>query len=126
LNKGFTLTAAAAQAMAMPNGRRHDDRTAGGGARMRPRRVFPRASDNAVPYSERKAMGDAVAAWPLKNVVYCQVRACQGANIDEIARETNVPSYAVARVLNPEPKAERPSKAGVSRPRLKARRRGFF
>jgi hypothetical protein len=91
-----------------------------------PRRPFLQATPETIPYSDRRAMGDALSAWPLANVVYAQLRSCEGASIDEIAREMTLPPHEVARVLNAEPKAERPSKAGVLRPRLKARRRGFF
>jgi hypothetical protein len=89
-------------------------------------RQFLQATENTVPYSDRKAMGDAVGAWPLKSVVHAQRRSCEGANVDEIARELMVSADEVRRVLNAEPKAERPARAGVSRPRLKPPRRGFF
>jgi hypothetical protein len=133
---------------------RRDNYTLGGYAtpqQVNPRRVFLQATPEAIPYSDRKAMGDAVTAWPLRNVVYAQCRATglspydsflaakfepkqyadasrePGiASNDMIAREMGVPAHEVARILNPEPKAERQARAGTGRPGLKTRRPGGF
>jgi hypothetical protein len=91
-----------------------------------PRRVFLQPTPETIPYSDRKAMGNAVAAWPLKNVVYAQRRACEGATIAEIARELMLAADEVSRVLNAEPKTERPALAGVARARWKPQRSRRF
>jgi hypothetical protein len=91
---------------------------------MSPRR-FIQSTDPPLPYSDRKAMGGALAPWRLEDLVYAQRRACAGASNDEIAAEMGLPYHEIARVLNVEPKAERrrQERANVARPDLK--RRGF-
>lgn len=97
-------------------------------AQARPaiRRTFFSANDAPLPYSDRKALGGALAQWPLEDIVYAQQRSCDGASNDEIAQEMGQPFHEVARILNVEPKAERQARAEVKRAEMKPRRRGFF
>jgi hypothetical protein len=98
-----------------------------GPQRVEKRRTFLQANDAPMPYSDRKALGDALSPWPIEDTVYAQNRACEGASNDEIAAEMGQPYHEVARVLNGEPLADkRPLSAGVFRADMKRRRRGFF
>jgi hypothetical protein len=97
---------------------------------MMPPRRFASGNDAPLPYSDRKALGGALAPpWRIEDLVYAQRRACAGASNDEIAAEMGLPYYEIARVLNDEPTAAPPARerrqesAGVARPDLK--RRGF-
>ncbi len=95
--------------------------------RVKKRRVFIAANDAPIPYSDRKAMGDAFSRWLLDDIVYAQQRSCDGASNDEIAVEMGQPYHEVARVLNAEPKAERQARAGIKNPQMKPpRHKGFF
>jgi hypothetical protein len=97
-----------------------------GPERVKKRRTFFSANDAPLPYSDRKALGGALSQWPLEDIVYAQLRSCDGASNDEIAQEMGQPYHEVARVLNVEPKAERQPRAGVKRAEMKPRRRSFF
>jgi hypothetical protein len=97
-----------------------------GPAHTKARRAFFSANDAPLPYSDRKALGGALARWPLEDIVYAQQRSCDGASNDEIAAEMGQPYHEVARILNVEPKAERQARAEVKRPEMKPRRRSFF
>jgi hypothetical protein len=89
-------------------------------------RSFVQATPDAIPYSDRKAMGNAPPQWRIEDIVYAQRRACEGASNDEIAKEMALPHHEVARVLNAEPKAARQQRANVRSPHMKPQRPRFF